>query len=130
MGKKIQYRGTSDVVRILAGEDWGGRLADPISQKVEWNRKNNHLVSTDDVGLSDAAVELLLEDTDRFLDVTDREVIPINGWQKMWGGMADAATQVVGVAPVEEVEETPPPVDPPVDTPVEPPEAKATNKGK
>jgi hypothetical protein len=60
-GRKIKYVGSSHVRRLDKGEDFGGRLAKPLEKKVEWNFANNHIVDAGEAGLSDAAVELLLE---------------------------------------------------------------------
>lgn len=73
-GRRIKYLGDSDIHIIEAGEDWGGRLADPISEELRWDWSNNHLAT---VNLPQAALDLLLEDSDSFVDVTDADVIPV-----------------------------------------------------
>jgi hypothetical protein len=81
---KILYKGTADVVRIEKGHDFHGRLADSTTKDVVWNWDNNHLVDTDEFDLSAEAVELILEDKDRFQDVTDLKRIPASGPAKLW----------------------------------------------
>lgn len=73
-GRKIKYVGDSDIHILEAGEDWGGRLAEPLSEELRWDWENNHLVTAN---ISDTALQLLLEDSDNFVDVTDAEVIPV-----------------------------------------------------
>lgn len=81
---KILYLGTADEVTVEKGHDFHGRLADPITTNVVWDWSNNHLVDTDELGLSEDAVALLLEDKERFRDVTDLKRIPASGPAKMW----------------------------------------------
>lgn len=72
--RKIKYVGDADVRRLLAGEDFGGRLGEPLDEDLEWSWDNNHLLTTS--VLSDDAMKLLLEDPD-FVDVTDASTIPV-----------------------------------------------------
>jgi len=60
-GRLIKYMGASHNRVLEKGETFGGRLPGGLPQRVEWNFANNHLVNSDDVGLSSAAVGLLLE---------------------------------------------------------------------
>lgn len=85
MGKKIKYLGSSTVRRLEKGEDWGGRLAAPLETAVVFGDANRQLIDTDEAGLSDEAVELLLEDPD-FKDVTDAKRIPSSLHEKMFLG--------------------------------------------
>lgn len=89
---KIKYLGTADVAVLEKGENFAGRLRDPLAQRVEWNVENGHVVDTDEVGLSDTAVELLLEDKDRFKDVTDLKRIPSSLNEQIFRG--HSATKV------------------------------------
>lgn len=94
---KIKYMGTSDYRVLEKGHDFGGQLADPLTKEVVWSPENNHLVDSDEAGLSAEAVELLLavegtvygegstlaegeQSTARtiaeFKDVTDMKTIP------------------------------------------------------
>lgn len=96
---KLKYMGTSDYRVLEKGENFGGQLAEPLTKRVVWSPQNNHLVDTDEAGLSAEAVELLLaleglvygegntlsadeqdQDTGKvikeFKDVTDLKVIP------------------------------------------------------
>jgi hypothetical protein len=76
--------GTADRAELPAGFDFGGRLASPIEKKVVWGwHENKHRVSQSEAGLSDSAVVLILQDTTRFLDVTDLDIIPPSLWEKM-----------------------------------------------
>lgn len=67
-GRLIKYMGASHVRVLEAGEDFGGRLHNsPLPQRVEWNLANNHMVNSEEVGLSAAALEILLDiDGDQF----------------------------------------------------------------
>lgn len=60
-GRLIKYLGAAHNRVLDKGEDFGGRLGTPLPKRVEWNLANNHMVKSDDAGLSDAAIELLLE---------------------------------------------------------------------
>lgn len=73
---KIKYLGSADIVTLEKGENFGGRLAEPLTKKVEWRGDSGHLVDSDEVGLSEAALSLLLEDKERFKDVSDLQVYP------------------------------------------------------
>lgn len=85
---RVKYMGTSDVRYVPAGSDFGGRLTTPTQSDVVWDKHNNHVVNTDEVGLSPEAVQLLLTDTD-FLDVSDLEVLPLSEGDKMFRGLSD-----------------------------------------
>lgn len=101
MGRKLQYDGTSDFVILNVGEDWAGRLATPLATKIVFSPENNHIVDSDEVGLSDVAIELLLEDP-AYRDVTDMERIPATQWQKMWGGIVEKEDGTFEAAPLVE----------------------------
>jgi hypothetical protein len=89
MGRKIKYMGTADNAVLEPGENFGGRLATPLTHRAEWTLANGHLVDTDEARLTDAAIALLLKDG-RFVEVTDMEVIPSSLGQQMWQGHASA----------------------------------------
>jgi hypothetical protein len=72
--RKIKYVGDADVRRIEAGDDFGGRLADPLEEDLEWSWDNNHLLTANIRG--DVA-DLLLEDSENFVDVANVDVIPV-----------------------------------------------------
>jgi len=94
---KIKYMGTADVRRISKGEDWGGRLADKLTSEIVWNWENNHTIDTDELDLSDEAVELILEDPN-MKDVTDMKRIPVGAAEAMWKGVGQATVAPEGVA--------------------------------
>lgn len=85
---KIKYLGTSHVRELLKGEDWNGRLSDGLSKDVRWSIDNHYLVDTEEAGLSESAVELLLEDKE-FKDVSDAERIPVSAAEDLWHGVRD-----------------------------------------
>lgn len=84
---KIKYLGTADRVLVEKGENFSGRLADPLTKTVEWNVDSNHLIDSDEAGLSKEAVELLLEDKERFRDVTDLKKIPTSLNEQIFQGL-------------------------------------------
>jgi hypothetical protein len=96
--------GISDVRRVEAGENFGGRLAEPLSQDVQWDISNHWVVDTEEVGLPDDAVALLVSE-DNFLDVTDLDVYPVNLCQSTFYGLRDAPVE----QPVAEVTPNPAP---------------------
>ncbi len=95
---KIKYLGSSHTRRLEKGENFGGRLAEPLSQDVEWTLDNGHLVDTSELGLSDAALELLLEDED-FKDVSDLQRIPTSLGQQLWRGAKKSEHDAQGDVP-------------------------------
>lgn len=104
---KIKYLGTADRVVIKKGEKFAGRLADATTKDLVWDADNNHLIDSDEAGLSAEAVELLLEDTARFKDVTDLKRIPSSLNEQIFRGHK-ASVAADGAADVEEtVDETP-----------------------
>lgn len=118
MGRKIKYMGSSDIHFIDAGENWSGELAEPLSKRVQWDWDNNHVVDAEEAGLSDEALELLLEDSENFRDVTDLKRVPRGQADKLWRGQRDNTnTNLVSAPPpptgasddedAEEVEDVP-----------------------
>jgi hypothetical protein len=124
---KIKYMGTSDNRVLEKGEDFGGQLAEPISQRVAWTVANNHLVDSEEAGLSDEAVELLLglegtvygeadlvepdESTAKsikeFKDVTDLKVIPPSLHQQTYLGLKGQKNKdAVEASEADDVEQT------------------------
>lgn len=103
---KIKYLGSADVARLEKGENFSGRLATPLSKDVEFTAANNHLIDTDEAGLSAEAVELILEDKDRFRDVTNLKKIPTSLNEQIFRGLGknkdndDEAEADVPVVPV------------------------------
>lgn len=84
----VKYMGSSDIFALNPGEDFGGRLATPLSKQVVWDWHNNHVVDTGEVGLSDDAVGLLLKD-EEFINVTGLETVPLGKAQILWRQMRD-----------------------------------------
>ena len=85
---RIKFMGSSHVHQLLEGDDFSGRLATPLSQTVTFDQSNNWVVDSKEVGLSNAACEVLLLDPD-FKDLTGLEKIPLNAHQKIFLGMKD-----------------------------------------
>lgn len=130
---KIKYMGTSDVRVFKKGEDFGGQLADPLTKDVRFTPKNNHVVDTEEAGLSDEAVALILglegvmyqvptatteddpsQDTAKtikeFKDVTDLKTIPPSLHQSTFLGIKERVANEDAVkAPSSEGDEGQPP---------------------
>lgn len=104
MGKKLKYMGVSHAHTLDKGDDFGGRLAEPLSQTVSFDRSNNWVVNTDEVGLSEDAVAIILTDRD-FKDVSDMPRIPLNKHQTTFLGMRDGDAEPDPNATGEEDEE-------------------------
>ena len=104
---KIKYMGTADVRKLEKGEDFGGQLATPLDRDIEWNWDNRHVIDTEEIGLSEAVVTLLLEQDD-FKDVSGQERIPVNEAQKLWkqmrGTEVDPSVKSSGTAETDESE--------------------------
>jgi hypothetical protein len=84
---RIKYMGNADVRRLEKGEDFGGRLGEPLDRDIEWNWDNNHVIDTEDFdGVDEEFWNLLIEESD-FKDVTGLKRVPTNEAQQMWRGM-------------------------------------------
>ena len=84
---KIKYMGLADIRRLEKGEDFGGRLGEPLDRDIEWNWENRHVIDTDDFdGVSDEFWSMLVAEDD-FRDVTDAKRIPTNAAQQTWKAM-------------------------------------------
>lgn len=104
---KIKYMGTSDYRVFDKGENFGGQLAEPLTKQVVWSPENNHLVDSEEVGLSDEAVTLILDmegtvfgegallqpgeqstarTISEFKDVSDMKMIPSSLNQQIYRG--------------------------------------------
>lgn len=125
---KIKYMGSADVRRLNAGENFGGRLATPLSESVVWNAENNWVVDTDEAGLSAEAVALLSKEVG-FLDVSDLELVPVNDNQKIFRGMSDPEPVVVEKA-AEPVSDAAVEAPTPLVQPTVKPDATATSAAK
>lgn len=89
MGRQVKYMGSADVRRLEKGEDFGGRLAEGIFSDIEWTRDNRFIIDTDEAGLSEEAVTLLLKEPD-FRDITDLKRRPLSENERLFGGFNDA----------------------------------------
>lgn len=85
---RIKYMGSADVREIEKGETFAGRLAEPTSKTLTFSRENNFVLDTEEAGLSDDAVALLLTD-DQFKDVTNLSRIPLSLNEKIFQGLSD-----------------------------------------
>lgn len=95
---KIKYLGVADVREIGKGENFGGRLSEPLKTKLVWDWDNNHVIDTSAEEYSDVSSEtweLILEE-ENFKDVSDLKKLPLSQAEKMWQGKKDTP---VGVAP-------------------------------
>jgi hypothetical protein len=88
MGKIVKYMGMSHEQHLLAGDDFGGRLAEGIPQTVVFSRANNWKVDAEKFGLSPEAVDVLVSTGD-FKDVSELARIPLNRHQTTFLGMTD-----------------------------------------
>lgn len=86
---KIKYLGSADVREIEKGETFAGRLAEATTKTLRFDRSNNFVIDTEEAGLSEDAVALLLTD-DQFKDVTDAKRIPLSLNEKIFHGLSDA----------------------------------------
>jgi hypothetical protein len=84
---KIKYLGSADYAVLERGENFGGRLAEPLTKRVEFAATSGHLVDSEEAGLSPEAVALLLEDKERFKDVSDLSVIPTSLNEQIFRGL-------------------------------------------
>lgn len=115
MGTLLKYMGVSDIRRFEAGETFSGQLGDPLKKDVVWDRSNNFIVDADKAGLSDEAVELLLElemegGHSEFKNVSGMKRVPTNAHQRTFMAMKDrqeakAATEGVDSDEVDDSEE-------------------------
>jgi hypothetical protein len=82
--RNIKYMGSSHERRVSKGETFDGRLPGGLDRDLVWNKANKWVVDVD--GMDSDALELLLEDTADFKDVTDLKRVPSNDHQKMFLG--------------------------------------------
>jgi hypothetical protein len=92
-GRKIKYIGIADRAVLDEGEDFGGRLAKPLKKKIVWDWGNRHIVDAGKAGLSDEALELLLADDTRFIDVSNDKIVPLGLHEKTWKAMREAPSE-------------------------------------
>ncbi len=88
MGKRIKFMGISHEHSLMQGDDFGGQLSEGLPQTIVFDRSNNWIVDAEETGLSDSAIEVLLN-TSEFKDVSDMERIPLNRNQTTFLGMKD-----------------------------------------
>jgi hypothetical protein len=103
---KVKYLGTADRVIIRKGEKFAGRLSEGTTQDLVWDGSNNHLLDTDEAGLSEEALALLLEDDARFKDVTDMKRIPSSLNEQIFKGHKATVAADGEPEPVEDVDQT------------------------
>lgn len=102
---RVKYMGKSHVRRFEKGEDWGGRLEQPLDQDIEFNLASGHVADLSEV--PDYIVALILEDPE-FKDVSDYQVAPTgqaeqlyNGVQQSTGYLKDGSKAPAADAPSE-----------------------------
>lgn len=100
MGKQIKFMGSSHIHTLEKGDNFGGRLGEGIPKKVVFDTDNSWVVDAAEVGLTDAAVDVLIESGD-FKDVTGMERIPTNLHQQIFLSMP-ASEKVAAVADADE----------------------------
>lgn len=88
MARKVKYMGSADTRTLSTGENWGGRLAKPLENTVTFDKSNGRIIDVEDAGISEAAVQLLLEDGD-FVDVTEADVIPAGLNERLFQGVPE-----------------------------------------
>lgn len=108
MGQQIKYLGSSHNRVLEKGEDFGGRLSEPLTKTVEWTLENGHLVDAEEAGLSETALELLLED-EEFKDVTDLARVPTSLGQQLWKGAKKTEHDAQGDVPAQVSDDDEPP---------------------
>jgi len=82
----IKFMGRVDRRVIPAGEDWGGRLQDPLSRDLVWDKSNNWILDVSD--LPAEVVALVLAEPN-MRDVTGQRMVPPNDYQKAYLRMKD-----------------------------------------
>lgn len=83
---KIKYMGASHVHTLEKGDNFGGLLSEGLSSDVVFNRENSWVVDSDEAGLSEDAVAILVKSGD-FKDVTGKSRIPTNLHQQIFLAM-------------------------------------------
>lgn len=81
MSRKVKYMGSADEATIPKGNTFGGTVSEPTTSDLVFNKANGWIVDVNDAGLTDAQIEALLEDSDRFKDVSGMARIPHNRHQ-------------------------------------------------
>lgn len=81
MAKLVKYMGSADEATIPKGHDFGGSVKEGTTKEVRFDKSNSWVVDVEEAGLSEAQIEALLEDGDRFKDVSDSDRIPHNKHQ-------------------------------------------------
>jgi len=101
LGTKIKAMGSADVRRIDKGETWGGRLGTPLESALVFSKENHWVIDSDEAGISQTAVDLLLEDKEGFKDVTGLERVPTNLNQQLFQAMPKSEKAEVDPATAE-----------------------------
>ena len=90
----VKYIGTADIARLPVGENFSGRLAEPLKKEVQFDWGNDHVVDCHKAGMSAEAIELLLEDKARFVDVTGKKVRPVGANERLWRGVRETKVAI------------------------------------
>lgn len=94
---KVKYMGVADVRTIPKGTDFDGRLANPTTKDLVFDRTNRWTIDSDEADLSAEALTLLLEE-EGFKDVTDLKLIPSNEHQTTFLGHKKTDTAATDAA--------------------------------
>lgn len=80
----VKYMGTADVAIVEKSETFDGRYQGGLGRTLTFSRDNHFVLDLSDVPAD--AVDLLLEDTERFRDVTSLKRVPSNLNETIFGG--------------------------------------------
>lgn len=88
---RLKFMGVADVKQVLAGDNIGGTLNEPLAVDLVWDRSNGWVIDTDEekyANVPDEVWEYLVLN-DNFMDVTDFVRTPLNQNQKTFLGMRE-----------------------------------------
>lgn len=100
---KLKAMGSAHEHVLEEGDDFGGRISEPIPNRVVFDRSNNWVVDTAGAGLTDAAAKVLVESGD-FIDVTDMETVPYNEHQNIFLALGVEEAEAKAAAEAAEAE--------------------------
>lgn len=98
---KLKYMGSADKKTIRASDDFGGLLPGGFGVDFQFNAGNNWVVDSDDLGLSQEAVDLLVEHED-VKDVSDLKTVPPNKHQATFLGLKSREPAAVALGEDED----------------------------
>lgn len=78
MSRNVKYMGAADEAVIPKGHDFGGTVAEGTTKEIVFDKSNAWVVDVEEAGLTSAQIDALLEDGDRFKDVSGMQRIPHN----------------------------------------------------